>query len=213
MRAVIRPAPTFHSAQPSLPSLCWSKVYTTSGRHTGSCPPSLLSPVSFYLPKMCWTSHLQSSPLSCLYLFKRFCHCFYRASRGSGDKHKIYSPGLTSPLYPPANPPPHSLGFDVVFPAASAHPPPPTSCSHQPTQFRGLLLPLACTFAASERDTDTHADALRILRTQVLIRGFSGRTVLFPATVPLHVLFPLWCSSTPTLPLGISSCDSYSSAG
>ena len=163
---------------------------------------------------MCWTSHLQSSPLSCLYLFKLFCHRFYKVSRGSGDKHEIYSPGLTSPLCPPANPPPSdSLGSDVVFPAPSAHPPPPTSCNHQPTQFRGHLLLLACTFAASERGTDTCADTLQILCAQVLIRGFSGRTVPFPATVPLHMLFPLWYSSTPTLPLGVSSCDSYSSAG
>lgn len=73
-----RPSPTT--------SPCWSVGASLRYR-----PPQggTQSPVSFHLPKTCSPSHLQNSPVSCLYLFKLFCHHFYEVSRGSRGEHEV----------------------------------------------------------------------------------------------------------------------------
>ena len=62
------------------------------------------------------------------------------------------------------------------------------------------------THRYTHRDTDTRANALQVL--QVLMQGFPGHPALFAASVPLHMLYPLWDSS-PLPPLGISPGDPH----
>lgn len=71
-----RPSPTT-SPCPSVGASLWCR------------PPQGGTQVSFHLPKMCGPSHLQNSPVSCLYLFKLFCHHFYEVSRGSRGEHEV----------------------------------------------------------------------------------------------------------------------------
>ena len=138
---------------------------STPERQVGSCSPSLPSPVTFYLPKMCWSVHRQSAPLSCLYPFKLFCHHFYKVSRGSRDKPEVCSPGLTSP-HPLANPP-HLTALPLTRSSLPpAHPPPLTSRNHQPTQCG----PYRCSWPAPSpsqprRDTHTCRHTSRVLRS------------------------------------------------
>ena len=143
---------------------------STPERQVGSCSPSLPSPVTFYLPKMCWSFHRQSAPLSCLYPFKLFCHRFYKVSRGSRDKPEVCSPCLTSPPSTSKPSPPDSLAFDAVFPA-----PCPSSPTHlpqppaHPVWTLSLLLAGTFTFTASERHT----------HVQTHFKGFTLKFFLF----------------------------------
>lgn len=72
--------------------------------------------------------------------------------------------------------------------------------------------PLAAPCLHLQRDTDTRADTLQVIHTQVLMQQCPEHPALFPASVPLHMLAPLWDSSPP-LPLGISPSDPHSAEG